>query len=335
MNEVPGKGRPWVHRLRPAGVAALAILLAVGGWIFLSRTFRSGTTPAAVTNDGPSAPVVVPPSETTTAPSPTEQIGTLAFESAGSSLFVLGLGDGRATKIVDRAGEAGLAWSPDASMIAFAVGISEGSGQIVVTDPAGSTVTVVTQMLSSGPPEPCCPQYPTWSPEGDVLAFTTGLGAVFTVGIDGSNLTQITGQSGDCSDFPVAWSPAGPLIVSDRHCSGEAESGIYAFGPTGSDPTLIAPARGDVLGLSVSTDGGAVAFAPKRKGVFVVAVDGSGLRQVTDGWDSSPTWSPDGKTIAFVRDNQVWTVPAAGGEAVQVTHFASIKVVALAWAPSS
>jgi dipeptidyl aminopeptidase/acylaminoacyl peptidase len=36
--------------------------------------------------------------------------------------------------------------------------------------------------------------------------------------------------------------------------------------------------------------------------------------------DNSPTWSPDGKNIAFSRSGQIWILPTEGGEAWQLTE---------------
>jgi hypothetical protein len=45
------------------------------------------------------------------------------------------------------------------------------------------------------------------------------------------------------------------------------------------------------------------------------AASGRRLRDVTTGADSSPAFSPDGRTIAFVRGRDLYTVPARGGRA--------------------
>jgi Tol biopolymer transport system component len=61
--------------------------------------------------------------------------------------------------------------------------------------------------------------------------------------------------------------------------------------------------------------------------IFVMRIDGSGERQLTDPQDGAtddyPDWSPDGRLIAFQRCRpdgpcSVWTVGADGGEAQQV-----------------
>ncbi len=45
-----------------------------------------------------------------------------------------------------------------------------------------------------------------------------------------------------------------------------------------------------------------------------------------------PRWSPDGTTILFVRDGQLQTLPAAGGEPRQLTHHATLPT-APTWSP--
>jgi dipeptidyl aminopeptidase/acylaminoacyl peptidase len=70
----------------------------------------------------------------------------------------------------------------------------------------------------------------------------------------------------------------------------------------------------------------------RRSHVFIVPAAGGASRQLTFGerGESQPTWSPDGKTIAFVAARgtgsgengprpQIWLLPADGGEARQLT----------------
>ena len=60
--------------------------------------------------------------------------------------------------------------------------------------------------------------------------------------------------------------------------------------------------------------------------LWVVATDGSGLRQLTthQASDTSATWSRDGKAVWFLSSrsgsSQVWRVPVDGGEPAQVTQ---------------
>ena len=57
------------------------------------------------------------------------------------------------------------------------------------------------------------------------------------------------------------------------------------------------------------------------------------------GRDGSPKFSPDGRTIAFLRPDdaglrQIWLIPADGGEARQLTHSPG-NIIDVAWAPDS
>jgi Tol biopolymer transport system component/DNA-binding winged helix-turn-helix (wHTH) protein len=73
---------------------------------------------------------------------------------------------------------------------------------------------------------------------------------------------------------------------------------------------------------TVSSDGETVAFVSTRSGVpsiWSMSIDGSNQRQLTTGADSRPSFSPDGRWIAFQRDQvdtlpfKVWRVPTDQG----------------------
>jgi eukaryotic-like serine/threonine-protein kinase len=77
-------------------------------------------------------------------------------------------------------------------------------------------------------------------------------------------------------------------------------------------------------GLALSPDGTRLALvAPGSKGslmLWVYSLDGSGARAL-DGTEgaSSPFWSPDGRSLAFVVDRKLKRIEAAGGP-VQMVH---------------
>ncbi len=97
----------------------------------------------------------------------------------------------------------------------------------------------------------------------------------------------------------------------------------------------------------LSRDGSRVAFSVTRydlpagekwSEIWVMAADGSGLRQMTFGHhgNDTPLFSPDGRTLLFTSDqsgeSQLHLMPVDGGESRQLTHF-PLGVVNPVWSP--
>jgi len=86
-----------------------------------------------------------------------------------------------------------------------------------------------------------------------------------------------------------------------------------------------------------SPDGGVIAYSSLRNGKFEIfarqlAPGGREIQVTSDGAQNlQPAWSPDGKLIAYHSRNRrgVWTIPAFGGVAQQLTEFGADPV----WAP--
>ncbi len=81
-------------------------------------------------------------------------------------------------------------------------------------------------------------------------------------------------------------------------------------------------------GPAVGPDGRSLVYTRRsahahgyRRHVWSVPLDGGRPRALTSGdvRDSAPCVTPDGARVLFLRDEQVWAVPAAGGEAEQIT----------------
>ena len=67
---------------------------------------------------------------------------------------------------------------------------------------------------------------------------------------------------------------------------------------------------------------GEIGIAPER--VFTIAPDGSGLEQIGPTWASSPSWSADGRRLAFVRTKTqrrpVMTMTSTGTRVTTLAH---------------
>lgn len=129
-----------------------------------------------------------------------------AGERADIDLVVVGLDDGRTTRLTSGPGDdRDPAWSPDGRSIAF---VSEGDEDpdLFLVPVAGGEPTPLLR-------RPGADLAPTWSPDGRWIAFASSHARptqLFRVGIDGSGLEQLTSDQGRKS-YP-AWSPDGDSL---------------------------------------------------------------------------------------------------------------------------
>lgn len=151
-----------------------------------------------------------------------------------------------------------------------------------------------TPTPSAVPPTPAPTSRPEW------LAFETKRGAagdyeIFLIASDGSHLTNLTDSWAD--DVAPVWSPDGRRIafVSLR----DSLTGKYAL------------EKSSIYLLDFDPVAGASIGEPFR------LTDGQG----NDGW---PTWSPDGRQVAFESDRsgnwEIWLINADGSGLVNLTR---------------
>ena len=196
------------------------------------------------------------------------------------------------------------AFSPDGNQIAFVWGEKD-----------NKLVDIYVKSINGDRPlrltfDPAIDVRPTWSSDGQKIAFvrinpSENTFAIFVVSVLGTS-TERKLVSLTHDPGPIAWSPNGELIAFSDRASGEERSGIVLFSPeTGEKRSLTSP--------------------PEHY------------------WaDSTPAFSPDSKTLAFVRENSavagdIFVVPVVGGEPTRVTRdnarhtFNSAVYGGLAW----
>jgi eukaryotic-like serine/threonine-protein kinase len=201
-------------------------------------------------------------------------------------------------------------------------------------------LSIRTGFTPAGDPQEFTPPamdagYPTWTPDGKEVLFSTEASEVK------GNLWRVSASAerpGEPTRLPFIGED-GMMPVVSRPQPGRASRMIYVFsfrdsniwrvetsGPgvaTSTPATLaISSSRGDST-PQLSPDGRRIAFISDRSGaweIWVSDLDGSNAIQLTSLLTDSgaPTWSPDGGRIAFQAasgtDRDVFMMSASGGK---------------------
>jgi len=221
--------------------------------------------------------------------------------------------------------------SPDGTRVAYVVyGNWDGTywqSMIFVADRSGGAATRVTYLAARN-------EEPAWSPDGSRLAFSSqpfGQPAnIWVIDVDGANAVNVTADQTGSSKRSPAWSPL-PIGGSYRIAYALEENGasfLWTMRADGGDKRRV---TSDALFFDSepawSPDGGTLVF--QRTGgaiygdLYLVGSGGGSARALMPAnplafGQFGPTWSPDGRLIAFTSKHadgehyQVWTVWADG-----------------------
>ena len=203
--------------------------------------------------------------------------------------------------------------------------------------------------------------YPIWSPKGDRIAFLSdrddGYREIFWVSPDGSGLTQLTFHK--LHHWNLVWSHDGDRIIFDGRADGtfpgvggSPEWGIFSISvggqsyDWGNDLQTLANEKTSAIEYdsAISPDGRTLAFhigqkdPEKRTGIaglrfaeidysdgkMKIKEESIHIRSKDNKNQFAPSWSPDGKKIAFAstRDgySEIYTMDADGKNVKRLTY---------------
>ena len=219
------------------------------------------------------------------------------------------------------------------------------AAEIYVMDTDGGNLRRLTN-------DPGSDSAPSWSPDGKRIVFVSDrdghvhakrgspTSEIYVMDADGGNPQNLTNNP--FHDSSPSWSPDGKRIAfhSNRDWDNPHNIEIYVMDADGGNPQNLTNNLTEDKYPAWSPNGERIAFSARRDGhfigrfgityeIYVMDADGDNEQRLTENRqnDWHPSWSPDGKRIAFSADRrgdlenyEIYVMDADGGNEQRLTQ---------------
>lgn len=250
--------------------------------------------------------------------------GEMIYFESDHNLYRANRASGEVIRLTDfdpqNSSTSDFAISPDETRIAYSMTAGNGF-HIFIASMQGEEIAQVTTGEWSD-------SFPAWFPDGRRIIYSSDRAGVFQIfisAVDGSETIQVTFGENEIDRPDV--SPDGKSLIFSSH---RKDANVFSCNVETGQETELTSSFGLELWPDASPDGQRVVFQASGSSHRVTesSLFSQSLIQrsepvliAEEGFD--PRWSPDGKTLAFLRSSgslyDTWTVSARGGDERQIT----------------